>query len=181
VTSSEFQALPARPSDADRERAIEVLKESAARGRLSHDTFVRRIELAMTTRERQELDALTADLTASGRVTRWATGLVGTYSSFTVRLRKAWRAERLPKLMLPEPGPFPLRIGRDITCGLRIADTSVSRLHAELRLEGDVWLLRDLGSMNGTWINGLRVTGAAAVRAGDVVMFGAIGYRLTGR
>ncbi len=181
MTSYEFRALPGRPSDADRDRAIEVLKENAVRGRLSHDTFMRRMELAMIVRARHELDALTADLQTGGRVTRWATGLVATYSTFTVRLRKAWRAERLPQLMLPEPGPHPLRIGRDYANGLRIADDSVSRLHAELRLDGDVWTLRDLGSMNGTWVNGLRLAGSATVRPGDVVRFGQVGYRLMGR
>ncbi len=181
MTSFEFQALPGRPSDAERDRAIEVLKENAVRGRLSHDTFIRRMELAMTARGSQELAALTADLPSGGRLTRWATGLASASSSFTVRVRKAWRVERLPKLMLPEPGPFALRIGRDYACGLRIADDSVSRLHADLRLEGQEWRLRDLGSMNGTWINGQRLTGAATVRPGDVVTFGQVTYRLTGR
>ncbi|MDF2258703.1 FHA domain-containing protein [Streptantibioticus ferralitis] len=181
MTSYEFQTRPDRPSDADRDAAIEVLKENAVRGRLSHDTFLQRMELAIAARGRDELDALVADLPTGGRMTRWATGVVSTASAFTVRLRKAWWAERLPKLMLPEPGPFPLRIGRDHASGLRIGDDSVSRIHAELRREGDVWVLRDLGSMNGTWINGQRLTGAATVRPGDLVTFGRIGFRLAAR
>jgi hypothetical protein len=181
VTSFELQTHSGRPSDADRERAIEVLKENAVRGRLSHETFLQRMELAMVVRGQAELDALVADLPSGGRMVRWATGVVGTASAFTMRLRKAWWAERLPKLMLPEPGPYPLRIGRDYASGLRIGDDSVSRVHAELRREGDVWVLRDLGSMNGTWVNGQRLTGAATVRPGDLVTFGRIGFRLADR
>ncbi|MCQ4043206.1 FHA domain-containing protein [Streptantibioticus rubrisoli] len=181
MTSSELRTHSDRPSDADRERAIEVLKENAVRGRLSHETFLQRMEIAMVTRGQAELDALVADLPSGGRMVRWATGVVSTASAFTMRLRKAWWAERLPKLMLPEPGPYPLRIGRDYASGLRIGDDSVSRVHAELRREGDVWVLRDLGSMNGTWVNGQRLTGAAEVRPGDLVTFGRIGFRLADR
>ena len=181
MTSFEFQTHSDRPSDADRDRAIEVLKENAVRGRLSHETFLQRMELAITARGQGELDALVADLPSGGRVTRWATDVVSTASAFTMRLRRAWWAERLPKLLLPEPGPYPLRIGRDHASGLRIGDDSVSRVHAELRREGDVWVLRDLGSMNGTWVNGQRLTGAAAVRPGDMVTFGRIGFRLAAR
>lgn len=181
MTSYEFPVLSERPSDAERERAIEVLKENAAQGRLSHDTFVRRMELAMTARGRGELAALTADLPTAGRVTDWAARLIGASSSFADRLRRAWQTERLPQLLLPAPGPDPFRIGRDFACGLRIADDSVSRLHAELCLRDGVWTLRDLGSMNGTWVNGMRVMGTVRVRPGDAVTFGRTGYRLTGR
>ena len=37
------------------------------------------------------------------------------------------------------------------------ADDTVSRRHAELRLHDGRWMLRDLGSSNGTWVNGRRV------------------------
>jgi FHA domain/Domain of unknown function (DUF1707) len=182
VTSYESHALPGRPSDAERDRAIEVLRENAVSGRLSQDTFMRRMELALAARGRPELAALTADLVADeGRMTRWATRVVGASSAFSLRMREAWRIERLPKLLLPEPGPYPLRIGRDLACGLRIAHDSVSRVHAELRREGELWVLRDLGSMNGTWINGRRLAGATVVRPGDQVRFGTVGYRLAGR
>jgi len=181
VRSYESQALPGRPSDAERERAIEVLKEGTVRGRLSHDTFVRRLDLAMRAGSRGELDALTADLAADGALSRWVLRVTGASAAFTQRLRTAWQSEKLPRLMLPEPGPHPLRIGRDFACGLRIAHDSVSRAHAELALEGGVWILRDLGSMNGTWVNGTRVTGAVPVRPGDRVRFGQVGYRLAAR
>jgi hypothetical protein len=180
VTTYEFPALPVRPSDAERDRAIEVLKEGAARGRLSHETFLRRMELALNARGHAELQALTADL-AAGPVSGWAVKAVSASAGFTQRVRRAWRSARLPELMLPDPGPYPLRIGRDHGCGLRLADDCVSRLHAELRVADGAWLLRDLGSMNGTWVNGIRVVGEVPVRPGDTVRFGVSGYRLAGR
>jgi hypothetical protein len=181
VTSPEYPTGLIRLSDADREHAIEVLRENVVNGRLSQDTFARRMELALLARGRGELDALVADLPRDGALTRWTTRLIGAVSGFNAAMRKAWWAERMPNLMLPEPGPFPLRIGRDPGCGLRLSDDSVSRAHAELRRADGSWLLRDLGSMNGTWINGRRVIGEAPVHPGDVVLFGRVGFRLADR
>lgn len=50
-----------------------------------------------------------------------------------------------------------LRIGRDPDCGLVIAHPSVSRSHAELYHDGNAWHLRDLGSKNGSFADGLPV------------------------
>jgi hypothetical protein len=173
--------LSERLSDADRDRVIEVLREGAAQGQLSQDTFLRRMELAFAARGRDELEALTADLRQEGRLSRLVFGTVAGLSSFTVRLRRAWLTERLPKLMFPEAGPYPLRIGRDPANGLRLGDDTVSRSHAELAREGGIWVLRDLGSTNGTWVNSRRVTGRAVVRAGDQVTFGRVSFRLAAR
>jgi hypothetical protein len=185
VTSYEFETSPARLSDAERERVIVMLREGAVDGRLSHDTFVRRMSLALAARERGELRVLTADLPpARGRFSRLLLRAVGKVSAFNVTLRAAWRAERLPPLVLPEPGSepgvwsYPLRIGRDVANGLRLSDSSSSRMHAELRYEAHGWVLRDLGSMNGTFVNGRRVIGAVTVRVGDEVTFGRMSFRL---
>ncbi|TJZ99366.1 FHA domain-containing protein [Actinacidiphila oryziradicis] len=185
VTSYEFSTHPdARLSDAEREHAIEVLRESAVEGRLSHDTFLQRMELALVVRGRDELEALTADLPPAeeGRLTRFVVRAVGKVSALHMRIRNAWRVERLPTLVLPvadsEPMPLPLRIGRDLSSGLRLSDSSASRVHAELRRDGETWTLRDLGSMNGTFVNGRRVMGAVVVRPGDQVTFGRMSYRL---
>jgi hypothetical protein len=181
VTSSfEFHASPARLSDAERDKALKVLRDGVATGRLSHDTFVRRMELALTARSSEELTALTADLRTEGRLSRLVFGTVEAVSGFTVRLRRAWHAERLPKLLLPHPGSgHPLRIGRDPASGLRLAHETVSRIHAELSHQGGMWVLRDLGSTNGTTVNGRRVIGAAVVREGDQVAFGQVSFRLS--
>jgi hypothetical protein len=179
TSSSEFHTYPARLSDAERDRALKVLRDGVALGRLSHDTFIRRMELALVARQPDELAALTADLPTEKRWARIVFGTVEAVSGFTVRLRRAWQAERLPKLLLPRPdNPYPLRIGRDPASGLRLSHETVSRVHAELRRQGGLWVLRDLGSTNGTTVNGRRVIGATIVHEGDQVGFGTMTFRL---
>ncbi|QXE34142.1 FHA domain-containing protein [Streptomyces sp. GMY02] len=180
TSSFEFHTYPARLSDAERDRVLAVLREGVAQGMLSHDTFLRRMDLALAARRAEELRPLTADLepAAEGPWSRRLFGTVSRVSAFSVRLRRAWQAERLPKLLLPQPGPYPLRIGRDPMNGLRLSHDTVSRLHAELSMQGGVWVLRDLGSTNGTTVNGRRVTATAVVHDGDLVSFGQMSFRL---
>ncbi|MBC9727469.1 FHA domain-containing protein [Streptomyces sp. TRM68367] len=180
TSSFEFNTYPARLSDAERDRALRLLRDGVAMGRLSHDTFIRRMELALAARRSDELAVLTADLPPTeGRLSRVLIGAVEAVSGFTVRLRRAWRAERLPKLLLPHSGnSHPLRIGRDPANGLRLTHETVSRVHAELSRQGGTWVLRDLGSTNGTTVNGRRVVGAAVVREGDQIGFGQMAFRL---
>ena len=66
-----------------------------------------------------------------------------------------------------------LRIGRGAEADLRLADTGVSRLHAEVRAadDGAGVLLTDLGSTNGTTVNGRRVQ-SAELADGDRVVVG---------
>ncbi|MGY4918392.1 FHA domain-containing protein [Streptomyces sp. 900116325] len=179
TSSFEFHTYPARVSDAQRDRVLGVLREGAAQGKLSHDTFMRRMELALSAHRPEELAALTADLRTEGRWTRGLFQAVGAISGFPARVRRAWQAERLPKLLLPAPTPYPVLIGRDPANGLRLTHETVSRMHAELTVKGGRWILRDLGSTNGTCVNGQRVTGAVSVRDGDQVSFGRITFRLS--
>jgi len=57
-------------------------------------------------------------------------------------------------------------------------DLEVSGRHAALFLEGGAWVLRDLGSSNGTWLNGVRIKGDRQLAPNDVIRFGAQGPRL---
>ncbi len=66
-----------------------------------------------------------------------------------------------------------LRIGRAAPAEVRSIDSSLSRMHAELRREGDVVHVRDLGSRNGSWVGGQRVE-RAELRVGDVAVFGSM-------
>ncbi|MFD3551719.1 FHA domain-containing protein [Streptomyces goshikiensis] len=184
TSSFEIPAFPApRLSDAERDRALGQLREGAALGKLSHDTFMRRMELALVARRHEELAVLTADLEARrGSDSPWSRrlfGWVGRASAVSVGVRRAWAAERLPKLLFPHPGAGPLRIGRDPGNGLRLTHETVSRVHAELSLRGGAWVVTDLGSTNGTTVNGLRVTGSAVVRDGDQIGFGRVTYLLS--
>jgi transcriptional regulator with PAS, ATPase and Fis domain len=70
---------------------------------------------------------------------------------------------------------LPVTIGRSVDNGLHLVDTAVSRLHCELVPEGDYFLLRDNGSRNGTFVNGVRVftvglERGARVRIGETTL-----------
>lgn len=67
---------------------------------------------------------------------------------------------------------FPVRVGRSTKSDLRLDDPFASRLHAELRWDGQRLRLSDLGSGNGTLLNGKRVSGEALVRPGDRIQVG---------
>jgi hypothetical protein len=214
-----------RPSDAERDRALAVLRDGAGAGRLSHDTFIRRMNFVLRAQSRGELADAIRDLPrAEPRGTSWIQNLrtllprltidrpntfartaahpqsrsaahlpvrpaprfdpVGVVASWLdalprVGLRRPAAAVPLPGLALPAPGSPTVRIGRGAGATLRMADESVSRFHAELRHVDDSWMLRDLGSMNGTTVNGLRITTTVRVRPGDRVSFGAVAYLLT--
>jgi hypothetical protein len=62
-------------------------------------------------------------------------------------------------------------IGRAPECEVRLADTSVSRRHAEVRATGDGWSVADLGSTNGTKVNGAVVT-ERKLKDGDTISVG---------
>jgi hypothetical protein len=62
-------------------------------------------------------------------------------------------------------------IGRGAETDLQLTDTGVSRRHAELRVVAGALEVHDLGSTNGTWVNGRRVQ-AASLRDGDKVTVG---------
>jgi pSer/pThr/pTyr-binding forkhead associated (FHA) protein len=63
-------------------------------------------------------------------------------------------------------------IGRGGGCGIVLDDTFVSQVHARVfRRDGDVFV-EDLGSRNGTLLNGKRLTAAQRLRRGDKVQFG---------
>ena len=68
--------------------------------------------------------------------------------------------------------------GRRLDCHVHIHDQRVSRRHARIRREGDALQLEDLGSSNGTFVNGRRIHGAARLHHGDEVEIGASRYRV---
>ncbi|HKQ06824.1 MAG TPA: SpoIIE family protein phosphatase [Blastocatellia bacterium] len=65
-----------------------------------------------------------------------------------------------------------LTIGRSSRNDICISDPFASRLHAELRREGDHVLLVDNGSANGTFLNGQRVSGTVRLEPGDLIRIG---------
>src|SRR5271166_5705918 len=65
-----------------------------------------------------------------------------------------------------------LTIGRSPTCELVVEDGNVSRRHAQIVLDGGVATLVDLGSRNGTALNGVRLSGKGALKPGDRIQVG---------
>jgi hypothetical protein len=63
-------------------------------------------------------------------------------------------------------------IGRSRQCDLMIDDPNVSRQHAEIRPRGGSWVLSDLGSTNGSLLNGRRIMGAEVLKPGDEIELG---------
>ncbi|HVN16406.1 MAG TPA: FHA domain-containing protein [Anaerolineales bacterium] len=78
----------------------------------------------------------------------------------------------------PTPGAvYPLEgdqltIGRDSANTISINDAEVSRRHSRLTFQGGKYVVEDLGSTNGTFVNGQRLSGPYVLKAGDVVALG---------
>jgi FHA domain/Domain of unknown function (DUF1707) len=181
-----------RASDAEREEAVAALRERFAAGQLSQNTFVSRMEVALGARDRSELAGLFSDLGGPRwqRAAAWS-GLPPRLAAAVWLLREAAAgpARRLcgprgacpPGLIFPAGDQARFTIGRDPDCDLVIPDISVSRRHAGLARGTGGWLLTDLGSTNGTTLNGWRVRDAVPVRCGDRVSFGAVTFELRDR
>jgi hypothetical protein len=226
-----------RASDEERDHAVDALKQEFVDGRLSHETFMLRMQTALGARNSGQLDGLFGDLPRRRSRLEWARAAVRDFgravAEGTAVLAEPFRGlgpsrwpaperetERHPaeqagsarrsgydpagwsdhdpgwrppaefapaptRAPRPSAPPAPLvfppgdpsdgvgfSIGRHQGCDLYIADMSVSRLHARLARDAEGWLLTDLGSTNGTRVNGWRVWAAVPIRAGDQVRFG---------
>jgi len=69
-------------------------------------------------------------------------------------------------------GPGGVTLGRSRQCDIVLTDPNVSRQHAEVRPRGGSWVLIDLGSTNGSRINGRQVEGPEVIRPGDAIELG---------
>jgi hypothetical protein len=170
VSSHSRLAAQPRPSSAARERAADRLREACADDRLSLQTFAARLDLAYAARTEAELTRLFADLAEPSWFGRMAFRAVTAVSRWTSQLDAAWREPRTRRISL-STGPD-VFVGRSRSCECVIGDPDVSRRHARLRHADGRWWLADMGSANGTYVNGWRVADEVEVRPGDEVWFG---------
>ena len=209
-----------RASDAERDHAVSELRNDFAEGRLSHETFMYRMQSALDARNHGQLAGLFTDLPSRQSGPK----------RLLARIRAALRPED-PAVRDPRPeqdpgipgiqptvgsphgpgsqplawmqrhqvshapppvaagAPAPLAfppgrgvrftIGRTRDCDLCLTDLSVSRMHALLMRREDGWVLSDLGSHNGTRLNGWLVREPVPVRVGDRVEFGSMAFIIT--
>jgi FHA domain/Domain of unknown function (DUF1707) len=182
VTTDAPTPLPLRPSAAERERIARVLRERSLEERMSPDTFSERVERVYGARSQGELQELISDVQPARAPRRLLLRLVEWMSRLGTDLEAAWERPRIPVIALPGAGTARVTIGRAKDCDCVLPQPTVSRHHAELRRDGGRWLLRDLGSRNGTRVNGMRVLEPTEVHPGDRIALGDARYRLgTGR
>lgn len=65
-----------------------------------------------------------------------------------------------------------LHIGRESSNEIAVNDAEVSRRHARLTFQGGKYVLEDMGSTNGTFVNGQRLTGPRVLKSGEVISLG---------
>jgi len=211
-----------RASDAERDHAVSELRNEFAEGRLSHETFVVRMQTALDARNRGQLAGLFTDLPSrrprpskllsriraalrgedrparDGRADRdpevpGTDRIMGSQNGpgprgFPWAQGYRWRPDAQPPGIAAVPAPlvFPsgsgvrFTIGRTRDCDLCLTDLSVSRMHALLMRREDGWVLSDLGSHNGTRLNGWLVREPVPVHVGDRVEFGSMVFVIQG-
>ena len=90
-------------------------------------------------------------------------------------------AKAVPQLVVVEPAAqrgrsYPLgneaSIGRAAGCQITVDDTYVSQIHARVFARDGKWMVEDLGSTNGTWMNRQKVAGPTVMAQGDRVQVG---------
>ena len=69
-------------------------------------------------------------------------------------------------------GDRPVTIGRMSECTVPLNDQNVSRRHAEIRPGPGAYVVNDLGSTNGTMVNGTRIAAEQRLSDGDILSFG---------
>lgn len=95
----------------------------------------------------------------------------GTPTSDRGALAIQWVAPTARRTVLALSQATPLVIGRQSSCAIALPGNEISRAHAEILREGALVTIRDLGSHNGVFVGGQRVT-LAPLRAGDVLRLG---------
>jgi hypothetical protein len=159
---------------ASRRHIARVLNTAYADGLLSAETFAHRLDQVFGERLIDPL-ALIGDLNLRSAPGRWHMRLRGAAAAAigTLRLARPESVEAPAALLALDwnGGQDELVLGRLSDCDVVLASDAVSRRHARLFFRDGNWVIRDLGSTNGTRVNGVRV-GRCRLRPGDEVVLG---------
>lgn len=158
-----------RPSGQQRERAVRRLRTAYVAEAISTDTFERRAAQAYRSDSITELGRLVSDLPSllSSLRAAWTDLSAGSNTR-----TKAPAAESAFSVPLPARAGTML-IGRSARCDLVLTHTSVSREHLSISFDGSRWEARDVGSKNGSLLNGHHLN-RALVLPGDHIQLGAV-------
>jgi hypothetical protein len=162
-----------RATERQRERAVRSLGVAYRHGLLSTGTFELRVEAALRGRTTRELRRLLADLGHAARLR------LAVSDRLARRSVAAGAATPEPVELVLPAGRTHVNVGRHPNCDVVLGDPTVSRHHASLRREQGRWVLHDLGSSNGTWLNGRRASRVEVV-PGDELRFGDLVTRVVG-
>jgi FHA domain len=163
-----------------RDRLASTLRKAYAGGLLSDETFAVRLDEVLS-KPLLEPAQLIGDLQfrddrlgLRGRLTQTMITMIGHVEELLMG------GERGPAAVLAldwDAGEEEVLIGRSSGCQIVIGEPTVSRRHARLRSRDGRWVLQDLGSTNGTFLNGRRV-GRCELRPGDLVLLGEAAFRV---
>lgn len=149
-----------------------MLNTAYAGGLLSDETFASRLDQVLKSRLVDPI-ALVGDLTfRRPGGSRFAFG-DRVKASVTSFLRRAQADERTPVLLALDwsGGQSELLVGRHHSCDVPLPNPTVSRRHARLVFRDGKWIVQDLGSTNGTAVNGTTVV-RCELRPGDSLFLG---------
>ena len=98
------------------------------------------------------------------------------------QLKQAAAGPGLGSLVLPsgqrvDLGSATVTVGRLPECTIAINDSNISRNHAEVKAGPTAFVVNDLGSTNGTMVNGVKIVGEHRLRDGDIISFGSTHVR----
>ncbi len=102
--------------------------------------------------------------------------------NITSRMKETGGPAGVGSLVLPSGeritlGKEPVTLGRLADCTIPLNDGNVSRHHCEVRASSRGYLVADMGSTNGTKVNGLRIQGEQTLQDGDIVSVGSTHLR----
>ena len=157
-----------------RKRIARTLSAAYAAGLLSEDTYLHRVDSLLSSAV-IEPSRLAGDLNFRRARPAWRQAASRAVGRVLDRVRDlAGRPPPDPAILLAldwDGGTASLSVGRHHDCDVVFSAPDVSRRHALLRFRDGRWILQDLDSRNGTFVNGVRVD-RCELRPGDQLALG---------